>query len=199
MFFSEDRARFVCGGFDLQHCAVSVRIHSDLAVQVVDHRAAFDALDLAQLRLSNMAFTAGRNPVDAGMRRILKYIERGYRFPGVNAVPRSICTLSSACLAPQRSVGAIRRATMLFNLEAASSFAGSLFQCEQEYRGERALAGQRGWKIVVPQDDAPDEFQEYDYRVSFEAGTADELDPIHSNMLSRFYGSASLRSDLDAH
>ena len=82
-------AAFICSGFDLSCCCVALNINDDHTMETLTFEGAGVALANKMLQIQSVALAnciADVNAVPVLMRRIVKYLERSFRWP----LPRSI-------------------------------------------------------------------------------------------------------------
>ena len=75
-----DPAEFICSGFDINLCCVSLRVEENLSYTCTEYYNAAEALNTGRLELRNCAFQQPPYKVSRQMERILKYVQRGFRW-----------------------------------------------------------------------------------------------------------------------
>ena len=189
--FPADAAHFLCGNFDLYHCSISLQVKSDLNYSCIEHDGASAALDNLQLRLRDTAFptvqlSRGRFVTPAcsihtQMCRILKYVQRGFRWQP------NLWTHQRRCLRdqPLQYILALQPASVKISAqdvadtnddETVSTRTGSDLRDEVDRRSERVLFSQNL-------------YAGYDYWLAFDGGSPDEEDPLRACV--RAFNSAS--------
>ena len=73
-----DPAAFVCRGFDITACCVTLRLRSDFAVYVKSYGGANHAVSTKSLVFTPSSFAVEPSSVSVQMARVLKYIQRGF-------------------------------------------------------------------------------------------------------------------------
>ena len=74
-------ASFICNGFDITACCTALMVNDDLSFTFLEYHKAFDALLHAELILRPPAFAGETRSVSAQMRRLIKYLQRGFHWP----------------------------------------------------------------------------------------------------------------------
>ena len=69
---------FVCNNFDITLCCVALVVNADLSFDFRGFDCSFQALHAKKLVLRDCAFGARKGSVTAQMKRVLKYLERGF-------------------------------------------------------------------------------------------------------------------------
>ena len=96
-----DAARLICESFDITLCCVALKeIQEDLSFgKFESYCGAFEDLRLNSLRLTERAFFSQASSVENQMRRIYKYLSRGFRWRSTlgSSVDASVCVVPSSC------------------------------------------------------------------------------------------------------
>ena len=180
-----------CGNFDLHHCSISLQVKSDLNYSCVEHDGASAALDTLQLRLRDTAFqavqlregqfvTPARN-IHTQMCRILKYVQRGFRWHPNIWIHHHRCLRAQPLqyvlvLQPVPIKISAQDVVDTNDAETVSTRNGPALRDEVERRCERALYSQY-------------RYAHYDYWLAFDGGSPDKEDPIRAYV--RAFNSAS--------
>jgi len=186
-----DAAHFLCGNFDLYHCSISLQVKSDLNYSCVEHDGASAALDTLQLRLRDTAFqavqlregqfvTPARN-IHTQMCRILKYVQRGFRWHPNIWIHQHRCLRAQPLqyvlvLQPVPIKISAQDVVDANDAETVSTRTGPALRDEVERRCERALYSQH-------------RYAHHDYWLAFDGGSPDKEDPIRACV--RAFNSAS--------
>ncbi len=89
----EDFPRFICRNFDIITCGISLHVQADLGPSFRDHDGSLALAREKTIRLRECAFACQETSVEIQMRRLWKYVRRGFRFEcNLHALPDDTLT-----------------------------------------------------------------------------------------------------------
>ena len=167
-------ASIICESFDMIQCMVSLAVQPDLSFVFTEHCGAFSAIRERRLILNQAAFGSS---VCVQMKRILKYVQRGFAWPndgGSGDVAQWAYSSQGLRRMEMLAALAARPAVQAPNLVHDSSDTGSA-----DARDQVMMASGRAEAAMDRH------YQSYDYRIACEAAEPGSVDPVRLHFRRR--------------